>query len=208
MNIKTILMAMFAIVFGMSLSACSDDDDNSKSKSMQIDHVKLVAKYSMSQDLADFVRVTINGTVLESDGFTKTYQGVYGTTAEQTLEIPLLKAPGKIEEYISADDEILDAPEIKKSEYHFSYNLSYSLVKVMKDGKEVFIDDNIYNGTKETSSVTVKNDDGTKVSERAVKDALAEIKADMLKERNKKFYVEIVKTGNDSMDEVKITKIN
>lgn len=208
MKIKTILMAMFAILLGMSLSACSDDDDNGKSKSLQIDHVKLVAKYSMSQDLADFLRVTINGTVLECDGFTKTYQGVFGTTDEQTLEIPLNKAPGKIEEYISADDKILGAPEINKSEYNFTYHLSYSLVKVMKDGQEFPIDNNIYDGTKETSSITVKNNDDTTVSERAVRDALSEIKNDMLKERNKKFYVEIVKTGNDSMDDVKITKIN
>lgn len=199
---------MFAIVFGMSLTECSDDDDNSKSKSMQIDHVKLVAKYSMSQDLADFVRVTVNGTVLESDGFTKTYQNVFETTAEQTLDIPLLKAPGKIEEYISADDRILGAPEIKKSEYNFSYNLSNTLVKVMKDGKEYNVDNDIYNDAKDLSSVTVKNDDGTKVSENAVRNALSEIKADMLKGRNKKFNIEIVKTGNDKMDEVKITKLN
>lgn len=207
MKIKAILMAMFAIVFGMSLTACSDDDDNSKPKSMQIDHVKLVAKFSMSQDLADFLRVTINGTVLEGDGFTKTYQGVFGTTDEQTLEIPLLKAPGKIEEYISADDKILEAPEITKTAYDFTYNLSYSLVKVMKDGNEYPIDDNIYDGTKETSSMTVDNN-GQVATEQAVNFALSEIKKDMLKGRNKKFSIEIVKTGNDKMDEVKITKLN
>lgn len=207
MKIKAILMAVFAIVLGMSLTACSDDDDNSKPKSMQIDHVKLVAKFSMSQDLADFLRVTINGTVLEGDGFTKTYQGVFGTTDEQTLEIPLYKAPGKIEEYISADDKILEAPEITKTAYNFTYNLSYTLVKVMKDGNEYPIDDNIYNGTKETSSMTVDNN-GQVVSEQAVNLALSEIKKDMLKERNKKFSIEIVKTGNDKMDEVKITKLN
>ena len=81
----------------------------------------------------------------------------------------MLKAPGKIEEYISADDRILGAPEIKKSEYNFSYNLSYTLVKMMKDGKEYNVDNDIYNDAKDLSSVTVKNDDGTKVSENAVR---------------------------------------
>lgn len=207
MKIKAIMVAMLAIVFGMSLTACSDDDDE-KSKSLQIDHVKLVTKLKLSQDLTDYFYVRINGTVLEGDGFTKTYQHDFTTTQEETLEIPLYKAPGKIEEYIEARDKVLDRPTTLKDNYHFAYYLTYTLVEVMKDGKEYAIDNDIYDGVKISYSINLQSAEDHKINEADVDGAILEIQKAMLENRNKRFNVEIIRTADDKSDEVKITKLN
>ena len=201
MKIKAIMMAMLAIVFGMSLTACSDDDE--KSKSEQVDHVKLVAKINLSQDLADFIHVNLNGTVLEGTGYTKTYTLDVKAPGEQTLEIPLLQAPGKIQETITPTEK-LDAPtEITKEKYELSYKLSYNLVEVMKDGKEYVIDTNLYDGVTEQFYVGVLNP----ANLQEVKTAISTVTENMTKNRNKRFFVAIEKT-NTGMDKVKITPAN
>lgn len=202
-NFKMMLMAMFAIFLCVSFTACSNDDDE-KSKSEQIDHVKLVAKMKLSQDLADFIYVDLNGTVLENTGFTKTYQLRVNTTDEQTLEIPLLQAPGKIQEGIIVTKRAYDAPkEITKDRYDFGYELSYTLVEVMKDGKEYTIDTDLYKEVVTNFSVAYTNPGSIEGVWHSVNTVIIQ----MEKNRNRRFFVEIERTET-GMDKVKITPDN
>ena len=130
-KLRMMMMAVVAIVCGMTLVCCGGDDDNDgPGAKKQVDRVDMHVTCSMSEDLAHLISVRLDG---EQDmPYSSKSNSMYITTdgTQQTL-LTVNKFPAKMKTTVSIND-IRNAP--KKDKYDIECNFKVILVTYFTDG--------------------------------------------------------------------------
>lgn len=126
--LNQLFTAFLAVVFGLSLTACSSDDEK-ESQQPGILYTDLIVEANFSQDLLDLMTPTLQLTVSDPTKLSSTTKTLNKPENKNTLTAT--KFPASYEAPITVKTKAL--PENMKSSYTLSYDISYTLV-AYRDG--------------------------------------------------------------------------
>ena len=182
--LNQLFTALLAVVFRLSLSARSSDDDN-KYQEPNILHTDLIVKANFSQDLLDLMTPTLQSTVSDPTKLSSTTKMLNKTENENTLTASAF--PASYEAPITM--KIKTLPENLKSSYTLSYEISYMLVAYKDNGSNEVITEPT-NGKGGQLSVTFSS-----ITKEGLQQTLAQFKKSIEEECNVSIKNVQVKNG-------------
>lgn len=127
-KLRMMMMAVVAIVCGMTLNSCGDDDDDTPTK--KVDRVEMKVSFSMSQDLADMITANVICSNVQTDGAKTTTFKLNDGMNEQVV-LTATKFPAKFTMTTNA----FKKKELKiKSTYEMTYAWEIQFITYYTDG--------------------------------------------------------------------------
>lgn len=128
-KLRMMMMAVVAIVCGMTLSSCGDDDDDPAPKKA-VDRVEMKVSFSMSQDLSDMVTANVICSNVQTDGAKTTTFRLNDGMDSQTL-LTATKFPAKF----TLTTNAFKKRELKiKNTYEIAYSWEVMFITYYTDG--------------------------------------------------------------------------
>lgn len=153
-KLRMMMMAIAAIVCGMSLYSCDDDDDNTEpttptekpvAEENRLDSVEMRITYSVTQDLKDMYNgIVINASRTLSNKYEFNLVKCKVGTDVKTHRIVCNadRLPASVCARISTGTKILT--EVKDS-YNLGYDFNFTVIAYYKDGREEVVTSSPYN---------------------------------------------------------------
>ena len=135
-KIKSMLMALMCAVALFGLSGCSDDDDEPAQTGNEVAGYKFVLTLSHQEksDHADIVQTVCS--FVDPDGKTKKLEYQEKTSDRGRIESELYTTlPGTLS--VSVTETLLPDLKLDKEVYNTGLNMSFKLIIVGTDGKEI-----------------------------------------------------------------------
>lgn len=128
-KLRMMMMAVVAIVCGMTLSSCGDDDDDN-TPAKKVDRVEMKMSFSMSQDLADMITANVICSNIQTDGAKTTTLKLNDGMDNQTV-LTATKFPAKF----TLTTNAFKKRELKiKSTYEMTYAWEILFITYYTDG--------------------------------------------------------------------------
>lgn len=128
-KLRMMMMAVVAIVCGMTLSSCGDDDDDPAPKKA-VDRVEMKMSFSMSQDLADMITANVICSNVQTDGAKTTTLKLNDGMDKQTV-LTATKFPAK---FTLTTNAFKKKDLKKKSTYEMTYAWEIQFITYYTDG--------------------------------------------------------------------------